>query len=149
MDRTVAVPTDKEAAREGGTELGGGQPGEGVSVVAADEAQQKRPHSPSISCPPPQIRLHLDLGDLLLPIRRRNLALGGAVGRRGSGRLGGGGIGGLRIQLSAAAAATVMPASHALAFVLPSSSCRRWGWGWAFGYRSSILASSVLFKTKN
>ena len=39
VERAVAVPAEKEAAREGGPELGGGQPGEGVSVVAADEAQ--------------------------------------------------------------------------------------------------------------
>ena len=65
MEWTVAVPTDKEAAREGGTELGGGQPGDGVNVVAADEAEKEGPHSPGIACPPPKIRLLLSdlLGD--------------------------------------------------------------------------------------
>ena len=110
VERAVAVPAEKEAAREGGPELGGGQPGDGVDVVAADEAQKEGPHSPGISCPPPQIRLLL--GGLLLPIRTRNFELGGAVGVGGSGRLGRGGIGGFRNLLSAAPA-MVMPASHA------------------------------------
>ena len=52
VERAVAVPAEKEAAREGGPELGGGQPGDGVDVVAADEAQKEGPHSPGISCPP-------------------------------------------------------------------------------------------------
>jgi hypothetical protein len=62
VEWTVAVPADKEAASEGGPELGGGQPGDGVNVVSADETQQKRTHGPSISCRPRQIRLLL--GDL-------------------------------------------------------------------------------------
>jgi hypothetical protein len=53
VEWTVAVPTEKEATREGGPELGGGQPGDGVDVVAADETQQERTHGSSISCRPP------------------------------------------------------------------------------------------------
>jgi hypothetical protein len=77
---------DKETAREGGPEFGSGQPGDGVDVVAADDTQKERPHIASIPCPPPQIRLLLS--HLLLPIRKRDYALGSAVIGGGTGRLG-------------------------------------------------------------
>jgi hypothetical protein len=86
VEWTVAVPANKETARECGPELGSGQPGDGVDVVAADDTQKERPHIASIPCPPPQIRLLLS--HLLLPIRKRDYALGSAVIGGGTGRLG-------------------------------------------------------------
>lgn len=55
MKRAVAVSGDEEATREGGPELVGRETGDGVEVVAADEAQQQRAHGPSIPWRPPPL----------------------------------------------------------------------------------------------
>lgn len=45
----VAVATYEEATREGGPKHVGGQPRDGVDVVATEDAQQQLPQSPRVS----------------------------------------------------------------------------------------------------